>query len=197
VQGWRQKWFYIKDQKSSNLDQYGFAPFDASKGLTKLTTWDALPSEAEVEGIKPLLARIQVLKNAAGGKLTGTQLMAFFLQRCIQPLQARISKLWTYSGSIVPSRVSSRDPEKKDLDKRVRSLTTITTKIEIPACLAPFFDSTHPLPQVCDLQFKEIFFTFLLLLELSVIDTLYFECFVGPPIFGFTSSSSRGRTHQS
>jgi hypothetical protein len=36
VQGWRQKWFYIKDQKFSDSNQYGLAPFDASKGLTKL-----------------------------------------------------------------------------------------------------------------------------------------------------------------
>jgi hypothetical protein len=158
VQGWRQKWFYIKDQKSSDSDQYGLATFDASKGLTKLTTWDALPSEVEVESIKTLLARIQELKNAVGSALMGTQLMAFFLQRCIQPLQARISKLWTYSSSTNPSRVSSQDPKKKDLDKRVRSLTTLTAKIEIPACLAPFFDSTHPLQQVRDLQSKEIFY---------------------------------------
>jgi hypothetical protein len=68
VQGWRKKWFYIKDQKSSDSDQYGLAPFDASKGLKKLTTWDALPSEAKVESIKPLLARIQGLKSAAGGR---------------------------------------------------------------------------------------------------------------------------------
>jgi hypothetical protein len=58
VQGWRQKWFYIKDQKADDSDQYGLAPFDASKSLTKLMTWDARPSEAEVEDIKPLLARI-------------------------------------------------------------------------------------------------------------------------------------------
>jgi hypothetical protein len=44
--------------------------------------------KAEVENIKPLLARIQELKNAAGSGLTGTQLMAIFLQRRIQPLQA-------------------------------------------------------------------------------------------------------------
>jgi hypothetical protein len=83
--------------------------------------------------------------------------MAIFLQRRIQPLQAWISKLWTYSGSTDPSRVSSRDPKKKDLDKRVRSLTTLTAKIEVPACLATFFDSLHPLPQVRDLQYEEIF----------------------------------------
>jgi hypothetical protein len=83
--------------------------------------------------------------------------MAFFLQRRIQPLQAWVSKLWTYAGSTDPSRVSSQDPKKNVLNKRVRSLTTLTTKIEIPACPAPFFDSTHPLPQVRDLQSKEIF----------------------------------------
>jgi hypothetical protein len=58
VQGWRHKWFYIKDQKSAESDKYGLAPFDASKSLTKMTTLDALPSDAEVENIKPLLARI-------------------------------------------------------------------------------------------------------------------------------------------
>jgi hypothetical protein len=48
VQCWRQKWFYIKDQKAAESDQYGLAPFDASKSLMKLTTWDAPPLEAEV-----------------------------------------------------------------------------------------------------------------------------------------------------
>jgi hypothetical protein len=64
VQGWRQKWFYIKDQKSSKADEYGLAPFDAAKPLMKLTTWDALPSETKVEKINPLMARIQERKNA-------------------------------------------------------------------------------------------------------------------------------------
>jgi hypothetical protein len=31
VQGWRTKWFDIKDWKVSSFDQYGIAPFDASK----------------------------------------------------------------------------------------------------------------------------------------------------------------------
>jgi hypothetical protein len=30
VQGWRTKWFYIKDRKSSPKDEYGLPPFDAS-----------------------------------------------------------------------------------------------------------------------------------------------------------------------
>jgi hypothetical protein len=86
VQGWRKKWFYIKDQKFSSSDQYGIASFDAAKNLKKLASWDSPPTEAEMEDIKLLLARIQVLKSESVGALSGTQLMAFFLQRRVHPL---------------------------------------------------------------------------------------------------------------
>jgi hypothetical protein len=102
------------------------------------------------------LVCIQALKNAAGKELTGPQLMVFFLQRQIQLLQARVSKLWTYLGLSDPSRVSPTNPEKKDHEKRVRSLTTLTAKMVVPACLAVPFDSTHPLPMVLYSQPKEI-----------------------------------------
>jgi hypothetical protein len=81
VQGWKKKWFYINDQKNSSSDQYGIAPFDANKDLKKFSSWDSSPTEAEMEDIKPLLTRIQALKSGSGGALSGTQLMAFFLQR--------------------------------------------------------------------------------------------------------------------
>jgi hypothetical protein len=80
VQGWRTKWFYIKDQKVSPSDEYGIAPFDASQELKKLASWDSPPNDAEMEEVKPLLARIQELKGGRGGALSGTQLLAFFLQ---------------------------------------------------------------------------------------------------------------------
>jgi hypothetical protein len=34
-------------------DKFGIAPFDASKSLTKLMSWDSPPTEAEVKSIKP------------------------------------------------------------------------------------------------------------------------------------------------
>jgi hypothetical protein len=73
VQGWRNKWYYIKDQKNSSSDHYGIAPFDANKELKKLSSWDSPPMEAEMEDIKPLLARIQILKSANGGALSVTR----------------------------------------------------------------------------------------------------------------------------
>jgi hypothetical protein len=58
VQGWKKKWFYMKDQKTASSDKFGIAPFDANKNLTKLTSWDSPPTEAEIEDIEPLLTHI-------------------------------------------------------------------------------------------------------------------------------------------
>jgi hypothetical protein len=154
VQGWRTKWFYIKDRKVSSSDQYGIAPFDASKEVKKLASWDSPPTEAEMEEIKPLLACIQELKSGRGGALSGTQLMVFFLQCQVQPLQNRLSNLWTFSGLGDPSRVSKDPMEKKDLDKRVRALTTLTKDHQVVDLAARHFDSEHPLHAVSLLSFS-------------------------------------------
>jgi hypothetical protein len=149
VQGWKKKWFYIKEQKSSPSDLFGIATFDGAKNLEKLASWDLPPTEAEKEDVKPLLAHIQALKSDDGGALTGTQLMAFFLKRRVQPLQHRPSKLWSFSGLGNSSQVSDDLFEKKDLDKRVRALTILTKEDEIPDLTASYFDTQHPLPAVC------------------------------------------------
>jgi hypothetical protein len=161
VQGWRTKWFYIKDRKSSSSDKYGIAPFDASQELKKLASWDSPPMEAEMEEIKPLLAHIQELKSGRGGALSGTQLMAFFLQHRVQPLQHRLSKLWTFSGLGDPSRVSENLME-KDLDRRVRALNTLKKDYEVADLAASHFDSEHPLPAVTFAVFACLVFLLLL-----------------------------------
>jgi hypothetical protein len=148
VQGWRTKWFYIKDRKASSADEYGLAPFDASKDLKKLASWDSPPSDAKMEEIAPLLDRIQALKGGKGGALSGIQLMVFFVQHRVQPLQHRLSKLWTYSGLVDSSRISGDLIEKQEVDKRVRSLTKLTKDHVVADLVADYFDSVHPLPKV-------------------------------------------------
>jgi hypothetical protein len=148
VQGWRTKWFYIKDRKASPEDEYGLAPFDASKELKKLASSDLPPSDAEMEQIAPLLTRIQALKGGKGGALSGIQLMAFFVQCRVQPLQHRLTKLWNYSGLEDPSRISEDLIQKQDVDKRDRSLTKLTKDHAVTELAARYFDSVHPLPEV-------------------------------------------------
>jgi hypothetical protein len=149
IQGRRTKWFYIQDRKASAEDQYGLAPFEASKEVKKLASWDALPSDAEIAQVLPLMSHIQALKGGQGGALSGIQLMAFFVQRRVQPLQHRLTKLWSYSGLEDPTRVSEDLIEKKDVDKRVRSLTKLTKDHAVADLTADYFNSMHPLPEVC------------------------------------------------
>jgi hypothetical protein len=148
IQGWKTKWFYIKDRKASPEDQYGLAPFNASQEVKKLVSWDALPSHAEVEQVLPLLSRIQFLKGGQGGALSGMQLMVFFVQRRVQPLQHHLSNLWTFSGLEDPARISENLIDKKDVDKRVRNLTKLTKEHAVADLAAEHFDFVHPLPEV-------------------------------------------------
>jgi hypothetical protein len=191
VEGWRTKWFYIKDRKNSPSDKYGLAPFDASQELKKFASWDSPPTEAEMEELKPLLARIQELKSGKGGAISGTQLMAFFLQCRVQPLQHRPSKLWTFSGLEDPSRVSENLMEKKDLDRHVRALTTLTKDDEVTDLAASHFDSDHPLPAVIFASFTLPYF-FLLFFALCLSDCLIFA---GSSTSCFSPSCPRRRGH--
>jgi hypothetical protein len=116
--------------------------------VKKLKSWDSLPSDAEVAQILPLLSRIQNLKTGLGGALSGTQLMVFFIQRRVQPLQHRLTTLWTYSGLEDPTRISEDLMSKEDVNKRVRNLTKLTKEHSVADLKADFFDSVHPIPEV-------------------------------------------------
>jgi hypothetical protein len=193
VQGWRTKWFYIKDRKSSPEDEYGLPPFDASQEVKKLASWDMLPSDAEAKQIFPLLSCIKALKGGQGGALSGIQLMAFFIQRRVQPLQHRLTKLWSYSGLEDPTRVSEDLISKEDVDKRVRSLTKLTKDHAVADLTADFFDSVHPLPKVyiCltrgfDFHVPQTMFS------LSLLALIMPSC-VGTPTSPLAPPSSRGR----
>jgi hypothetical protein len=70
------------------------------------------------------------------------------VQRRVQPLQHRLTKLWTFSGLEDPARVSEDLIDKKDVDKRVRGLTKLTKEHAVAALTAEYFDSVHPLPEV-------------------------------------------------
>jgi hypothetical protein len=48
--------------------------------------------------------------------------------------------------------------EKKDLDKRVRALTTLTKDHEVVELATSYFDSEHPLPAVCFTVFIRLSF---------------------------------------
>jgi hypothetical protein len=195
VQGWRTKWFYIKDRKASSEDEYGLAPFDASKELKKLASWDSPPIDAEMKEITPLLDRIQALKGGRGGALSGIQLMAFFVQRRVQPLQHCLSKLWSYSGLVDSSRVSRNLIEKQHVDKRVRNFTKLSKDHAVADLAAHYFDSEHPLPEVyflCVLDSRVSHRLSAVIWHVSMILLTYFFCRIISSLFHALPFRRRG-----
>jgi hypothetical protein len=60
VQGWRWKWLYVKDE-SSDAQDYGLAPFDASEDIQRRKSWDAEATAEEKAATDALIARIREL----------------------------------------------------------------------------------------------------------------------------------------
>jgi hypothetical protein len=128
VQAWRTKWLYIKNQKSSNAQEFGLAPFDLMKEIKRLKSCDQIPNETEVEESEPLMTRILSLRSAVRKELKGVQLIAYFLHLWIQPLQARVSQIWNYSGLKDKLRICDKDWTNEIFEKRVYSLIKLTKK---------------------------------------------------------------------
>ena len=81
VQGWRKKWFYVKDQTAPG-QLYGLAPFDPAAWAIRWSAWEHELSSSELEAVEPLVQHVVELKE----ELTGVQLIAIFVKRCVQPL---------------------------------------------------------------------------------------------------------------
>ncbi|KAK1610090.1 hypothetical protein QYE76_033763 [Lolium multiflorum] len=146
VQGLHRKWLYIKDE-SSEAQEYGLAPFDATKEIHRRKSWDA---EATAEGkaaTDALIACIHELQNTDGAELSGVQIIAHFLRIRVQPLQARKNPLRMYSGAEDADRISD-NLFVKDLEKLVRRFTSLNKNHEVPSSyrVEPFSGS-HALPK--------------------------------------------------
>jgi hypothetical protein len=197
VQGWRKKWFYIKDQKAMSSNKFGIAPFDASKNLTKLTSWDSPPTEAEVEGIKPLLTRIQSLKSATW-RWTDRDATDGVLPSEAHPTSVISSfkamvLLWLGRSF---SSVRSGPREKRARQKGMIFDYSYCTEWN-PSVDSCFLRLRSPLARGMRLISRQYWLLFSILLCCTLF-CWYFSCdcsFVGPSSFGFSSSSSRGRAN--
>ena len=125
------------------------APFDPSKSVKKLKSWDQPLTEAELKETEPLMARIHTLQIDEGKELSGLQIMTHFLRLRVQPIQARVDSMWNYMGSKDPTRISKEDLSTAELEKVARQFTTLTAANAIPSsCRVTPFDKKHPPPAV-------------------------------------------------
>ena len=147
VQGWQKKWLYVKDQKTGT-QEYGLAPFDLTKGIVKLKSWDAEAFAEEITATDHLMAEIHELQSTAKKELSALQLMTHFLRLRIQPLPARANPMWNYSRPGDEMKISA-DLTVDELEKLARHFTKLTKNDPIPSeCLVKPYSAEHPLPKV-------------------------------------------------
>ncbi|KAK1611081.1 hypothetical protein QYE76_034754 [Lolium multiflorum] len=96
VQGWRNKWFYLRDPAVPGR-------------RSNLPLFDNALSPEEKATADELFEQIVTLKNTGGLTMCGTEVVSVFLQRRVQPLMSRPHQLWLYTGRNDKSRVNSAD----------------------------------------------------------------------------------------
>ena len=143
VQGWRNKWFYLRDPivpgRRSNLP-----PFDDVLVAHKKKSWRNALSPEERATADRLFERVVVLKNTGGLTMCGTEVVSVFLQRRVQPLMSRPHQLWLYTGKSDKSRINSADLSADELRDEVRRLTCLSMKDNIVLTSArPPYDFDH------------------------------------------------------
>ncbi|KAK1561656.1 hypothetical protein QYE76_007915 [Lolium multiflorum] len=143
VQGWRNKWFYLRDPAVSG-QRSNLPPFEDKLVAKPKKSWqNALSPEERVIADK-LFDQVVALKNTGGLTMCGTEVVSVFLQRRVQPLMSRPHQLWLYTGKDDESRVSSADLSAEDLRDEVRRLTCLSAKDNIVLTSArPPYDSQH------------------------------------------------------
>ncbi|KAK1618787.1 hypothetical protein QYE76_024304 [Lolium multiflorum] len=144
VQGWRNKWFYLRDPSVSGRCS-NLPPFEDKLIAKPKKSWQNTLSPDERLTADRLFDQIVTLKNTGGLTMCGTEVVSVFLQRRVQPLMSRPHQLWLYSGKDDESRVSSADLSADDLRDEVRRLTCLSKNDNIVLISArPPYDADHP-----------------------------------------------------
>ena len=143
VQDWRNKWFYIKDEATDG-HPINFPPFEDVMIAKPKKTWaNIIPAEQE-EVVETLYQRVQKIRLVRNQTSIGTEIVAHFLKRRIQPPMAREHPMYDYSGPEDPTRLDEVDLDDDQLTAEVRRLTKLSKKDKIQ--LAPLrqpFDADH------------------------------------------------------
>jgi hypothetical protein len=86
VQGWRLKWFYIKDSSVAKMRLPKFV--DVLEAMLK-KSWKNILSPKEKPALDRLFEKILRIKESYGQTMMGTEIAAVFLKRRIQPIMSR------------------------------------------------------------------------------------------------------------
>ena len=131
-QGWREKWFYIRNS-AEEPHSCGIPTFSASRKVTAKVSWKhALTSEESAE-VSDLMNRIETLHGKVDITTFGLRVTAMFVNRRVQPLQARAHPMWEYAGPSDETRTSEEELTRQELKDKLVAITSLTRKDKFEA----------------------------------------------------------------
>jgi hypothetical protein len=131
VQGWKSKWFYLRDQPSLGHNT-GLPKFVDVLEATPKKSWRNILIAEEKVVADDLYEKILEVKNTDGRTMIGTEVATVFLKRRIQPTMSRVHQMWLYSGSKDETRINATKLSNKELLDEVRGLTYFSQHDSIP-----------------------------------------------------------------
>jgi hypothetical protein len=120
VQGWRLKWFYLKDSSAASTCLPKFV--DVLESVLK-KSWKNILTSKEKTVADKLFERVLQIKESDGQTMMGTEIFTVFLKRRIQPVMSRAHQMWLYSGPKDETQVNVAEFSEKELLDEVRRLT--------------------------------------------------------------------------
>ena len=69
--------------------------------------------------------------------LDAMDLIALFVSQRVQPLQARVRRMWEYSGLEDPTRLSSRPMNQQEFDQIMKIVTSVTHGAQMKGRVRP------------------------------------------------------------
>jgi hypothetical protein len=148
VRKWQECWFYCADERTPSA-QEGLPAYTEEPPLWK-RCWGAKPSRREMPDVERLLERVKELQ-AQG--LTGVDLIVTWLDRRIQPLQAREHPMWEYSGVSDSTRGNAEELSNEVFMERLKSLTKERSNLSRVPHVAPY-SAGNPPPNVSIVVFR-------------------------------------------
>ena len=128
--------------------EFNLAPFVDGKAVPLASWSNSLTKEEEAE-VKKLMPSIEEAVEHLQKNYGFTRLISIFMKRRIQPLQARISTMWEYSGPQDASRLKRQDFSKEALEEAVHNVIKGAKTEQLPSdCPVEPFGETRRLPQV-------------------------------------------------
>ena len=141
VHGWQSTWFYCKDEATPGQST-GLPLFSLDRAEKPASLKVAPEEKAQV---KVLAGRVVELVREG---VTGMDLLEVFLQRRIQPLQARDHPMWLYSGLDDTTRVHPEEVTDEMVEGWLSSITGNKDNPRGARRVIPL-DNSYDVDQVC------------------------------------------------